>query len=198
MTRRLVLNRFGRNTRLEKHVPVFTGANTQNSPGLGVPLNPALAPPAASGQVGPTFAAGAQGAFGIQGVDVVLSSAQILALLGTPVALVPAPQAGWSIVPHRVKIIVFGGSAAYTDVGGAVQIVVGGRVYALASNAVFLTVTTPNRQILDTALTGVVGAAGNPPSDDGVACQINKITNNFAAGTGTAKVTLYFTIEPTT
>jgi len=118
--------------------------------------------------------------------------------LGTPVALVPAPGVGFTIVPKSLKIIVTGGSAAYTDAGGAVQVVIGGRVYALASNAVFLTVTTPNRQILDTVLTGVVGAAGNPPSDDAAACNINKITNNFAAGNGTAKVTLYYTIEPTT
>lgn len=191
-------NPFARNSRTEKHIPVFPGSAQGGavSPQLGL-VTPQLNTPAASGQTGPVFAQGAQGAFGLQAVDLVLSSAQLLALLGTAVTLVPAPQAGWTIVPHRIKVIVFGGSAAYTDVGGAVQIVVGGRVYALASNAVFLTVTTPNRQVLDTALTGVVGAAGNPPSDDGVAAQINKITNNFAAGTGTAKVTLYYTIEPT-
>ena len=204
MIRRLILGPFSRNTRLEKHVPRFPGT-PPNSPGLGVPLTPALNTIDASGAVGPVNAVGAQaggiggsGAFGLQAVDVVLSSANLLALLGTAITLVPAPAAGFTIVPKAVKIIVFGGAAAYTDVGGAVQVVVGSRVYALASNAVFLTVTTPNRQILDTTLTGVVGAAGNPPSDDGVACQINKITNNFAAGTGTAKVTLYYTIEPTT
>jgi hypothetical protein len=204
MIRRFLSNPFFLNTRTEKHVPRFPGAPV-NSPGIGSPVTPQLTSTDASGLPGPVFAQGGQasplggsGAFGLQAIDVVLSSAQILALQTTAVALVPAPAAGFTIVPKAVKIIVFGGSAAYTDAGGAVQVVVGGRVYALASNAVFLTVTTPNRQILDTVLTGVVGAAGNPPSDDGAACNINKITNNFAAGTGTAKVTLYYTIEPTT
>lgn len=200
-------NVFDRNTRLEKHIPRFPGA-APNSPGLGAPVTPALASQVdASGLAGPVFAQGAQGgvgaggsgAFGLQAVDVVLSSAQILALLGTPITLVPAPAPGFTVVPKSIKIIVFQGSAAYTDAGGAVQIIVGGRVYALASNAVFTQAgASPNRQILDTVLTGVVGASGNPPSDDGVACQINKITNNFAAGNGTAKVTLYYTVEPTT
>jgi hypothetical protein len=190
-----LLNKFFRNTRLEKHAPLGASPN----PGGSTPITGnTFAGGAAGPAVTPAFATGLQGCFGMQYVDVVLSSAQILALLGTPVTLVPAPGAGFSIVPVSAKVIVFGGSAAYTDVGGAVQFVVGGRVYALASNAVFLTVATPNRQVLQTALTGVVGAAGNPPSDDNAALQINKITNNFAAGTGTAKITIYYTIEPTT
>ena len=204
MIRRFLSNPFFLNTRIEKHVPPFPG-KPPNSPGLGVAVNPQLTSTDPSGLAGPVFAQGAQasalggsGAFGLQAIDVSLTSAQLLALLGTPVQLVPAPGVGFTIVVHSVKIIVTGGSAAYTDAGGAVQVVVGGRVYALASNAVFLTVTTPNRQILHTDLDGVVGAAGNPPSDDAAACNINKITNNFAAGNGTAKVTLYYTIEPTT
>lgn len=198
-------NIFDRNTRLEKHVPRPPSTSAPAQPQLGT-ASPALTALDASGVSGPIFAGGAapggvggSGAFGLQAVDVVLSSAQILALLGTPITLVPAPNPGFTVAPKFVKIILFQGSAAYTDVGGAVQVIVGGRVYALASNAVFTQAgASPNRQILHTALTGVVGASGNPPSDDGVACQINKITNNFAAGNGTAKVTLYYVVEPTT
>src|SRR5258708_3872427 len=85
------LNRFSRNTRTEKHVPRFPGA-LPNSPGLGAPVNPVLASGIdASGQAGPVFAQGAQGAFGLQATDTVLTSAQLLALLGTPITLVPAP-----------------------------------------------------------------------------------------------------------
>lgn len=172
---------------------------------LGAPTNPGGSTPitgntfaggAAGPAVTPALAQGLQGCFGLQYVDVVLSSVNILALLGTPITLVPAPGVGFTNVPLAVKIIVSGGGVPYTDAGGAVQLVVGGRIYALASNAVFLTVTSPNRQILQTALTGAVGAAGNPPSDDNAALTITKITNNFAAGTGTAKLTVYYVIEP--
>jgi hypothetical protein len=191
-------NPFSRNTRTEKHVPRFPGA-LPNSPGIGAPVNPVLASGVdASGQAGPVFAQGAQGAFGLQAVDVVLSSAQLLALLGTPITVVPAPAAGFRIVLLGVKIILFGGSVAYTDAGGAVQFAVGTAVYPLASNAVFLVTVTPNRAVLHTTPVGAASTGANPPTDDGAALTIGKVTNNLAAGNGTAKVTVYFVIEPTT
>lgn len=162
-------------------------------------INPQLnVPDAASGQIGPVFAVGAQGAFGLQAVDVVLTSAQILALQTTPVNLLPALPAGFRYVLHSAKIILFGGSVAYTDAGGAVQFAVGTAVYPLASNAVFLVTVSPNRAVLHTAPVGAASTGANPPTDDGAALTIGKITNNFAAGNGTAKVTVFYSVEPTT
>jgi hypothetical protein len=94
------------------------------------------------------------------------------------------------------------GSAAYTDAGGAVSLSVGSITVALASNAIFLVTTSPNRrtQILDFAAaaagTGLTGTAGNPPTEDNAAFTISKATNNFAAGNGTMHITIYYTIEP--
>jgi hypothetical protein len=191
-------NPFSRNTRTEKHVPRFPGA-APNSPGIGAPVTPVLASGVdASGQAGPVFAQGAQGAFGLQAVDVVLSSAQLLALLGTAVTIVPAPAAGFRIVPLYFKIIYTGGSVAYTDAGGAVSFNAGTMSYPLASNAIFLVTVSPNRRAQDFVSPGGTDTAANPPTDDGAALTISKATNNLAAGNGTAKITCYFVVEPTT
>lgn len=185
--KRILIADFSRNTRLEKHVPRFLA--TQN-PGVNVPD--------ASGQVGPVFAQGAAGAFGPNAVDVVLSSAQLLALLGTPVTLLPALPAGFTYFLLGMKIIFFGGTVAYTDAGGAVQLNLGTAVQALASNGIFLVTVSPNRAIQRLYPLVTTDTAGNPPTDDGAALTINKITNNFAAGNGTAKITVYYVVEPTT
>jgi hypothetical protein len=192
------LNPFFRNSKTEKHVPRFPGV-MPNSPGLGAPVNPLLNVPDASGQVGPVFAQGAQGSFGLQAVDVVLSSAQILALLGTPISLLPALPVGFRYIFVGAKIVFTGGSVAYTDAGGAVQFKVGASaIAALASNAIFLVTVSPNRRIQWFDNGGETDTAGNPPDSDGAALTITKITNNFAAGNGTAKITVYYVIEPTT
>src|SRR5262249_46221043 len=67
-----------------------------------------------------------------------LSSANILALMGTPITLVSAPGSGFVIVPLMVVIEFFGGGVAYTDAGGAVSISAGSASSPLASNAIFL------------------------------------------------------------
>jgi hypothetical protein len=167
-------------------------------------INPILNPNFVGGQDGGGFAVGPQGCVGLQVTDITLSSAQILALLGTPVTLIPAPGiTGWFNYVHKIIMRFIGGSAAYTDVGGAVSFLVGANMtVALASNAIFLVTVSPNRriQILDFAAaaagTGITGVAANPPTEDNAAVTIAKVTNNFAAGTGTMHITLYYTVEP--
>lgn len=189
-------NRFFRNTRLEKHAP------------LGAPPNPGGSTPVTGNTfsgtglaITPAMAQGLQGAFGLQYTEVTLTSAQILALLGTPVTLVGAPGAGFWINPLLVVLKLIAGSAAYTDAGGAVSLGAGGMTVALASNAIFLVTTSPNtrKQLLLPAAAavgvGITEAAGNPPTSDNAAFQISKATNNFAAGNGTMRVTTYYTIE---
>ncbi len=186
-------NKFIRNTRLEKHAPLGAPPN----PGGSVPFTGnTFAAGAAGPAVTPANAQGLQGSFGLQYVDVTLSSAQILLLQTTPVTLVPAPGVGFFINAMFVKMI------SYTDAGGAVSIGAGGQTVALASNAIFLVTVSPNRRI-QTLLpqaaavgVGITGTAANPPTEDNAALAISKITNQFAAGNGTMKISVFYTIEP--
>lgn len=167
------------------------------APAINVPTNPGFFTNVSGGQIGPAYAQGAQGCVGIQVADITLTSAQILALQTTPVTLIQAPgQAGFTINPMGIIIRLIGGSAAYTDVGGAVSFAIGSASFALASNAIFLTTTSPNRAI-QRVWNYAVGTdtAGNPPTDDNAPLTITKATNNFAAGNGTCHLTVYYTIE---
>jgi hypothetical protein len=175
------------------------------APPFAAAVNPATFNTFVGGQGGPSFATGPQGCIGLQVADVTLSSAQLLALLATPVNIVNAPgAAGFFNYVHKIVMRMIGGGVAYTDVGGAVSFGVGGLTVALASNAIFLVTVSPNRriQILDFAAaaagTGITGTAANPPTEDNAAVTISKATNNLAAGTGTMHITTYYTVEPST
>lgn len=134
----------------------------------------------------------------LQSVSVSLSSANILALLGTPITLVAAPGVGFVIVPILIVVEFFGGGVAYTDAGGAVSFNIGTASGALATNNIFLVTVSPNKRIQSFPWPGATDTAGNPPTDDNGALTISKITNNFAAGTGTAKILVQYLILPTT
>jgi hypothetical protein len=125
-----------------------------------------------------------------------LTSANILALDGTPITLVAAQGVGFTIVPLSIIVTFTGGSAAYTDAGGAVSFAVGSLSQALSSNAIFLVTTSPNKnvQALNFAATAT---AGNPPSCDNAPLTITKVTNNFAAGNGTASIQVLYVVLPT-
>lgn len=128
--------------------------------------------------------------------DITLTSAQLLALLGTPVTLVPAPGAGLMLCPETIIIRLLGGTQ-YTDVGGAVSFSVGTMSTALAANTVFTGPTAGQRSQQVVAFGGTSTAA-NPPTNENAAMTIQKATNNLAAGTGTCHITIFYTIETTT
>jgi hypothetical protein len=119
-------------------------------------------------------------------------------LLGTPISLVPAPGVGFTVVPIAITIVFFGGTIAYTDAGGAVSFSIGSASQALASNSIFTTAASPNKQIQRIAGFAATDTSGNPPTDDNGALTISKSTNNFAAGNGTAKLIVHYAIAPTT
>lgn len=131
---------------------------------------------------------------GFQCKDVSLTSAQILALDGTAVPLIAAPGAGLMLVPSLIIIRVAGLTAAYTDAGGAVQFAIGSMVFALAANTVFTGPTDGEQSQQIVAYAGISTHA-NPSTNVNAALNIQKITNNFAAGSGTAHITIYYTTE---
>jgi hypothetical protein len=193
-------NRFIRNTRLEKHIPLGAPPNV----GGNVPITGnTFAGGAAGPAVTPAFAAGLQGCFGLSYIDVTLTSAQILALQTGAITLLPAPGVGFWYNVRRIIMRYIGGSVAYTDAGGAVSFGAGTLTMALASNNIFLTTVSPNtrKQVVDFAAAavgvGVIDTAANPPTEDNAAFTISKATNNFAAGNGTMHISLDYTIETT-
>lgn len=128
--------------------------------------------------------------------DITLTSAQLLALQTGAITLIPAPGAGLMIVPLSVLIRLLGGTA-YTDAGGAVSFSVGTMATALAANTVFTGPTAGQRSQQTIAFAGTSTAAA-PPTNENAALTISKATNNFAAGTGTCHITVYYTVESTT
>ena len=131
----------------------------------------------------------------IQTVTVGLTSAQILAL-ETPVTLVAAPGAGFTIVPLMIMVTVSGGSSTYTDAGGVVSFSVGSMSQALGTNGVFTTPTSGQVQVTVLNFTGTSSSASTPDCDN-AALTISKITHNFAVGNGTAKVKVQYLVLAT-
>jgi hypothetical protein len=136
-----------------------------------------------------------QAALGFSSVKITLTSAQILALQTTAVTLVAAPGAGYWIMPVFFNINVQGGSAAYTDAGGAVSFNVGSMTAALAANTVFTQGGSANfrgHQIFPFSGTATAAAT---PTNENAALTISKATNNFAAGNGTASIVIYYNVH---
>lgn len=132
----------------------------------------------------------------LSSATVALTSANILALDGTPITLVAAQGVGNTIVPLHIIVTFTGGSVAYTDAGGAMSLAVGSLSQAFVSNSIFLVTVSPNKnvQVLTFAATAT---AGNPPSCDNAPLTLTKITNNFAAGNGTASIQVLYLTLPT-
>jgi hypothetical protein len=129
-------------------------------------------------------------------LDVTLTSAQILALQTGAIQLIAAPGAGLMICPETIIIRLIGGTQ-YTDAGGAVSFNVGTMTSALAANTVFTGPTAGQRSQQVVAFGGTSTAAA-PPTNENAPMTISKATNNFAAGTGTCHITIFYTIETTT
>ena len=129
--------------------------------------------------------------------DITLTSAQILALQTGAITLIAAPGAGLMIVPLYVLIRLIGGTQ-YTDAGGAVSFSVGTMSQALAANTVFTGPSGAGSRSQQSIAFAGTSTAGSPPTNENAALTISKATNNFAAGTGTCHITVYYTVETTT
>jgi len=133
-------------------------------------------------------------AVGLNRKVIAISSAQLLAIKDTPIQLVPAPGAGFMNVPVAILIDMQAGSAAYTDAGGAVSVTQGSWTQALAANTVFTAgIGLRNHQLVDFA---ALATAAATPTNENAALTLAKATNNFAAGNGTALVTVLYLVAP--
>jgi hypothetical protein len=133
----------------------------------------------------------------IRRASIDLTSAQLLALNATPVQIVPAPGVGFKIVPILCIVDFFGGTIAYTNGGGGFpELLAGSAAYVFADAAIFLVTVSPNRRHQTMQFAEVLDTAANPPTSENAALTFSKATAELAAGNGTARVTVYYTIEP--
>lgn len=118
-------------------------------------------------------------------VQVALSSAQILALNATPVTLIAAPGAGKRIVLHRA-LLSFTAGTQYQSGGAVVIRYPTGTVAAINTIAAAIINSASNsesvRQGIDAA------AVQNDP------LEITNATGAFTTGTGTAVVSLWYSV----
>lgn len=133
----------------------------------------------------------------VRRAEIALTSAQILALNATPVQVVAAPGAGFRIVPLLSFVELIYGTVAYTNGGGGFpELLVGSAAYVTSDAAVFLVGTAPNKRTQTMQFAEVLDTAANPPTSSNAPLTFSKATAEFAAGNGTAKVVVYYTIEP--
>jgi hypothetical protein len=174
------------------NITISVDFNNQNA-------NLVLAGPT-SGGAGPVTARALVAAdipgFLLQKNVVMLATADIEALMGTPFTLVPAQGANTIIVPVAVILEMIGGTIAFTDAGGAVSLVMGSAAVALGTNAIFTTAVSQT-QIQRLAGFAATDTAAAPPTDINAPLQMSKITNNFAAGNGSMKVTTIYLVVGT-
>jgi hypothetical protein len=132
----------------------------------------------------------------IRRAEINLTSAQLLTLNATPVVMVAAPGVGFRIVPHFSVVHFFGGGVAYTNGGGGFpEFLVGSAAYIFTDAAIFLVTVSPNRRSQSMSFAEVLDTAANPPTSENAPLTFSKATAELAAGTGTARVTVYYSIE---
>lgn len=117
-----------------------------------------------------------------------LSAAQIIAMRATPIALIPAPGAGKCVVVNNISVKMETTATQFTG-GGAVEFRYtdgsGTKVTADVAAAVVTAgagTSFTNVRGIEASLTGVVNAA----------IVVTNATAAFAAGTGTATITIEY------
>jgi len=122
--------------------------------------------------------------------SVILTSAQILGMFANPVTLVPAPGSGLLLFPLFAMCETTPGTVNYAN-GGLVNI---GNVNATFFQFAAATITNASASFHSnnpgSFLTSTQNLNNSP-------LQITNSTGAFTAGNGTARVTVYYTVEPT-
>ena len=120
---------------------------------------------------------------------VALSSANILAMFGTPVTLLPAPGAGKTIIVESILFKMTRTSTAYAG-GGAVTFKYAGG--ASLPSTIAATVVTTGGAGTEYNHVGDNGASLTPTANAGI--QITNGTAAFTTGTGTADIVIKYRV----
>lgn len=129
-----------------------------------------------------------QGSLGILSTS--LSAAQIIAMNGTPVELVPSPGTGKIILVHSIEMTIVRTSTAFTG-GGAVEYRYTGASGAKVSADMSSSLITGSA---GTAYASVAGVATELTPVPAVGIYITNATAVFAAGTGVATVNVMYRV----
>lgn len=126
-------------------------------------------------------------------VSVSLTSANLLAMFGTPVAVIAAPPAGYSIILNNLLIQTTRTSTAYAS-GGTINLVYhGGAVVPHSGTGPASLLTTAGAAVTLLQLGPATGASGIVvPTATGI--DITNNTGAFTTGTGTMKLYVAYTI----
>jgi hypothetical protein len=121
-----------------------------------------------------------------------LSAAQLIAMNGAPVSIIPAPGAGKAIIVRQVVFEMIAGATPFTG-GGVITLVYHGGAVAVHAGSVPAAVVTGAAGTTATELGQAVAANGTTvAANTGV--DITNATAAFAAGNGTAKVHIWYHI----
>lgn len=175
-------------------LPSFSASGAFNPGAVVFNRNPIVGQPAfwtcLTGGTSPTWAAGPT--LGSDTSTVFnLTSANITGMFATPVAVLPAPGAGKALVINQIVFTMTTTSTAYTG-GGAVSFVYHGTATNAASGTIAAAVITAGAGTSTTTLGPAGGAGTTVPANTGI--DITNATQAFAAGTGTAKIQIYYSI----
>ena len=125
----------------------------------------------------------------LQKITVVLTAAQIEAMNGAPVNIIPAPLAGQVVVPDQFVIQTKPGGTNFTG-GGAVTFQYHGT--SVNPHAGNLAAATVNSGTASVNVLAPPSAGYQPPAATGI--DITNATAAFATGNGTLVVTAYYSV----
>lgn len=125
--------------------------------------------------------------------SIALTSAQLLALFSAPVTLIPAPGAGKAIYVEYMVFEMNRTATAYTG-ANTTSLVYHGSTTAITLPLLGTVFTTAAAAQTVTVVSGLGGATNGTPLTANTAVDLATATANYAAGTGTAKVFLKYSI----
>lgn len=131
-------------------------------------------------------------------VDTTISSAQLLALFTTPIAVIPALGAGLAAIPTAMTLSLSAGTAYTIGSAGLLKVnytdASGVEVMPRVTVAGFLDQSTAQLRNLNGAAGAAIGSAGSFVPATNAAVVISQLTANVTAGTGVLKIRTFYRV----